>query len=566
MAAVWERNGKAGVKGRAWRPGQARTGATGRVPCDRGRYTFGMNQAVLTYVIVVLLLAALVLLALLLVRRSPGRDAGAAAELDSLRAAAQAAAVESGQLRGRLESVQLELENERQRAIAQQQALDAARQRIERETTLLAERDTRLAERDAALLRAQERTAALEGELDAQHAAYRQLHGEHARASADLQHSRQAQQELRAYLDTAQEKLSGAFAELAGKVFDERGQQFEKNVRQATLQSRTDMEGLLKPFSDKLGEFRQRVDTVYGDEARERASLLGAVGELKTLNQDMAMQAAALTSALKGSAKVRGDWGELMLDNVLRGSGLEEGVHYRRQQHAVDDEGARLRPDVVVHFPDQRQVVVDSKVNLVAWQEAMNATTPEQHDEALRRHAVGLRQHVKDLGDKNYPKAVGGEALDITIAFVPIEGALSAALGADADLQGYAFDRRVVFASPNTLMALLRVTERLWTRDKVQKQALEISEVGGRVLDALTAFLAEFDTAGKRLDDASQAFNRARNRLVDSPQSAFNRARKLAELGSKARRALPVELQPDSMPLDTIQQLASPPPGDDVQE
>ncbi len=143
----------------------------------------------------------------------------------------------------------------------------------------------------------------------------------------------------------------------------------------------------------------------------------------------------------------------------------------------------------------------------------MNAATPEQHDEALRRHAVGLRQHVKDLGDKNYPKAIGGDALDITIAFVPIEGALSAALGADGDLQSYAFDRKVVFASPNTLMALLRVTERLWTRDKVQKQALEISEVGGRVLDALTAFLVEFDTVGKRLDDAGKAFGRARNRL-----------------------------------------------------
>ena len=149
--------------------------------------------------------------------------------------------------------------------------------------------------------------------------------------------------------------------------------------------------------------------------------------------------------------------------------------------------------------------------------------------------------------DKNYPKAIGDDALDITIAFVPIEGALSAALGADPDLQGYAFDRRVVFASPNTLMALLRVTERLWTRDKVQKQALEISDAGGRVLDALSAFLSEFDTVGKRLDDASQAFNRARNRLTDSPQSAFNRARRLAELGSKAKRALPPELQPETL-------------------
>ncbi len=520
-----------------------------------------MDSQTLLVLLPIVAAAAVVLLAALLLRR-PDRARGEAflRELEAERGRAQAAAVEAAQQSGRLEALQAELHNERERSSEQAQALADARQRIEREATLSAERDARLAERAADLAQAQQRIAALEGQLEAQRAAYQRLHGEHAQASADLQHSRQAQQELRAYLEQAQEKLSGAFAELAGKVFEERGQQFEKNVRQATLQSRADIEGLLKPFSDKLGEFRQRVDTVYGEESRERASLLGAVGELKTLNQDMAAQAAALTGALKGNAKVRGDWGELMLDSVLRGSGLEEGAHYRRQQHAVDDEGARLRPDVVIDFPDRRKVVVDSKVNLVAWQEAMNAATPEQHDDALRRHAVALRQHVRDLGEKNYPKAVGEDVLDITIAFVPIEGALSAALGADPELQGFAFDRRVVFASPNTLMALLRVTERLWTRDKVQKQALEISEAGGRVLDALSAFLTEFDTVGKRLDEASQAFGRARNRLADSPQSALNRARRLAELGSKAKRALPAELQPD-----TLQSLASPSENDDAE-
>src|SRR5690606_27072068 len=242
------------------------------------------------------------------------------------------------------------------------------------------------------------------------------------------------------------------------------------------------------------------------------------VGELKTLNQDMASQAAALTNALKGNARVRGDWGELMLDNVLRSSGLEEGVHYTRQQHVVDDEGERLRPDVVVNFPDQRSIVVDSKVNLVAWQDAMNAATPEQSSEALLRHAAGLRQHVRDLGARNYPKAMGEErTLDVTIAFVPIEGALSAALSTDPALQSFAFDNKVVFASPNTLMALLRVAERLWTRDKVQRQALKISDAGGLVLDALVAFLADFNGIGRKLDDASRAFTDARNRLQDSP-------------------------------------------------
>ncbi|WMJ71069.1 DNA recombination protein RmuC [Stenotrophomonas sp. 24(2023)] len=512
-----------------------------------------MNIEVLTTLAVVLLIAALVVLVLLW--RRTGHAAApddAQAQLAQEREAHRLALVDAGQLRGRLETLLAELEGERGRGLQQAQVVTSLTGRIERETALAAGRDARLAERESLLLQAQQALAQARQELQQEQQRYQQLHGEHARAVANLQHSERASAELRVYLDTAREKLSGAFAELAGKVFDERGQQFEKNVRDATVQSRADIEVLLKPFADKLGDFRTRVDTLYGEEARQRASLLGAVGELKTLNQDMAAQAAALTNALKGSAKVRGDWGELMLDNVLRGSGLEEGVHYQRQKHAVDDDGARLRPDVVVRFPDDRSVVIDSKVNLIAWQEAMNATTPEVAEDALRRHAVALRQHVKDLGDKNYPKALGSDTLDITIAFVPIEGALSAALGADGALQSYAFDNRVVFASPNTLMALLRVAERLWTRDKVQKQALKISEAGGLVLDALTGFLQEFNAMGRKLEDAGKAYGEARNRLLDSPQSAINRARRLAELGSKGKRALPPELAPDP-----LQQLAA---------
>lgn len=501
-----------------------------------------------TLILAGLLLAVIVLLAFLIRRTGGnGQAVALARELDGERQRANAAAVEAGQLRGRLETLAAEMQHERGEQAEQARMLAALNQRIEREATQSAEAEVRLAEREAALAEARARIVELNATLERQREALHEAQSGNARLQAELRHARQAQEELREWVGAARENLSAAFTELAGKVFDEKGQQFEKNVRLATGQSRTDIEAMLKPFADKLGEFRQRVDTLYGDEARERASLLGAVGELKTLNQDMAAQAAALTNALKGSAKVRGDWGELMLDNVLRGSGLEEGQHYERQAHATSEEGANLRPDVVVRFPDQRAVVIDSKVNLIAWQEAMNAATPEQQDEALRRHAIGLRQHVKELGDKNYPKAIGGDTLDVTIAFVPIEGALSAALGVDMDLQSYAFDRRVVFASPNTLMALLRVTERLWTRDKVQRQALEISDTGGKVLDALVAFLAEFDSVGKKLEDASQAFGRARNRLTDSPQSLSNRARRLAELGSKARKALPAELQPDGV-------------------
>jgi len=175
----------------------------------------------------------------------------------------------------------------------------------------------------------------------------------------------------------------------------------------------------------------------------------------------------------------------------------------------------------------------------------MNAETPEVQQDALRRHAVGLRQHVKDLGGKNYPRTIGENALEITIAFVPIEGALSAALGFDASLQTFAFEQKIVFASPNTLMALLRVVERLWTRDKIQREASEIAKTGGLVLDALVNFKEDFDRVGRQLDDARTAFNDARGKLSESNRALFPRARRLVELGARGKKALPAELQPD---------------------
>ena len=241
----------------------------------------------------------------------------------------------------------------------------------------------------------------------------------------------------------------------------------------------------------------------------------------------------------EAEVEVRGDWGELMLESVLRSAGLEEGMHYERQRRTRDDDDRILQPDVVIRLPDERRIVVDSKVNLVAWQEAMNAGTLEAQQEALRRHAVALRQHVKDLVDRNYPRALGDSALDVTLLFVPIEGALSAALGTDHELQTFAFERNVVFSSPNTLMAMLRVVDRLWTRDQLQRQALDISRSGGLLLDALTAFLDDFGKVDERLHQARQAYDAAKRRLHESPQSVAARAQRLVELGVRGKRALP---------------------------
>lgn len=512
--------------------------------------------------IIFVLLVVTALLVLLLLRRpsqSSPQDAGDRArllnELQTERDIAREQAAESGRLQGRLGALEAELAAHAEQRRVYSEQLSELQARMESERIELRTAANALTERESTLAQARSQLAHSNEEITRLRARIELLQQQHAEASTNLAHTKQSQADMQSFLVEAQSRLSTAFTELAGKVFDERGQLFEKNVRTATAQGRTDVEELLKPFAEKLGEFRSRVDVLYGDEAKERSALLGAVTELKTLNQDMAGQTAALTRALKGSSKVRGDWGELMLESVLRGSGLEEGQHYERQTGLRDDDGRHLRPDVVVRLPDDRCVVVDSKVNLVAWQDAMNALDePEAHTVALQRHVEGLRRHVKDLADRAYPKAIGATALDVTIAFVPIEGALSAALGSDSSLQTYAFEKKVVFASPNTLMALLKVVDRLWTRDKMQRQALEIGDAGGKVLDALMGFVSDFEAVGKKLEDASKSFVDAQRKLRESNQSVMKRASRLASLGARGRKALSEELRDGSadMLLDNV--------------
>ena len=486
----------------------------------------------------------------LLTRLARGQQHGAdGMEVAALREAERAKAIELSALQVRLAERDADLES-RDRELARiATELEQARARAEHHAAASTGLSAQLGSKETELTDLRARFDAERAELSALRAELLQLREKQAQTEANLAHAEQAKAEIKGFLETAQSKLSATFAELAGKTFEERGAQFEHNVRNATQQSKSDIETLLKPFAEQLNTFRTRVDTVYGEEAKQRAELTGAVNELKTLNQDMAAQASALTRALKGSAKVRGDWGELMLESVLRGSGLEEGTHYDRQSTSEDDDGRRLRPDVVVRLPGDRRIVIDSKVNLIDWQQAMNAETPEEQHDALRRHAVALRQHMKDLADKNYPRAVGESALEVTVAFVPIEGALSAALGSDAALQTDAFARGIVFASPNTLMAVLRVIERLWTRDKIQRQAIEISKAGGLVLDALQNFLSDFDVVGRKLTDAHTAFTDARSKLSESRQAVIPRAQRLVELGVKGKKTLSSELTPEEQVL-----------------
>lgn len=481
-----------------------------------------------------------------------------------------ACAVAIGLWRGRraLEERAAQLEAQR---VEQQARIDG----LLRDAARLPDLERRLAEADAALraLRddltaAAAREAAATAQLDATRETQakaernavesrvrveaaqreaRELSSSLATAAAERDAAIASREQAKAFLEDAQSKLSTAFIEVASKVFDEKAVALDRKIGDSAIASKVGLESALTPFATKLGEFQAELRKLGSDQTATVHTLRGSIEQLQQLNQRMATSTDDLARALKGNAKTRGDWGEMILDTVLKASGLEEGRNYTKQNSTRDeDSGGLLRPDVIVQLPDERHVVVDAKVNLVAWAEACNADTPAAHQEALARHTTALRAHMRDLADKNYPKALGGKALDLTVMFVPIEGALAAALEFNPGLQAEAFERKVVFVSPNTLMAMLRVVERLWTRDKLQKQVGLIGEQAGNLLDALSTFIEEFDVVDQRIEAASKAFRQARHRLSDSPQSVIRRAQKLVETGARGKKSLHDDLVPVS--------------------
>lgn len=347
------------------------------------------------------------------------------------------------------------------------------------------------------------------------------------------------------FVEDAEGKLRTAFVEAASKVFDDKAVVLDRKIEASGVESRKGLESVLRPFSDQVGQLRSRMEQLSSEDAVARATLVGSIGELKTLNQNMADAAEGLTKALTGNAKARGDWGELILQSVLEASGLVEGKNFRRQVQATDgDTGQRRAPDIVIMLPDGREVVVDSKVNLVDWAEASRCEDAETYRECLTRHAAAMKTHMKSLSEIDYPRILGTHCLEITVMFVPIEGALSGALAANPDLQVEAFAKRVVFASPNTLVVMLAVVERLWARDKLQKQINVIGTEAGKVVDAVIAFAEEFNDIEFRIGQSAEAFRVAKNRLTESPQSVIARTRRLVAAGAKGKKAIPEELTP----------------------
>ena len=362
-----------------------------------------------------------------------------------------------------------------------------------------------------------------------------------ARLAAEQQ--RLAEREVLAarYLADAEKlkaTLQTEFQAIAAKLLEEKSAKF-------TDHNKTQVEALLHPLRQQLADFRERVDTVYKTESDDRSALKAQIEQLRLLNTRITDEAHAPTTALKGRSQTRGAWGELILERLLESAGLIKGQDYLTQGSLTTEEGRRQRPDVVLRLPDQRHLVIDSKVSLVAYERAVNASDDATRLAATKEHATAVRKHVEDLSAKKYEDTGKLITPDYVLMFVPLEPAFILAIENDRTLYEWAFDRRVILCTAPTLLVTLKTVASLWKQDRQTKNVQAIAERGGRLYDKFAGLFADLEEIGRHLSRLRESYDGAIGKLKTGPGNLLSQVEELKTLGAKAKKSLPLAA-PDS--------------------
>ena len=344
-------------------------------------------------------------------------------------------------------------------------------------------------------------------------------------------------------LNEAKEALTIQFKNLANEILEDKSKRF-------TEQNAASLDALLKPLQTKLTEFKEQVNTTYGNEARERFALKSEIERLANLNLRMSDETRSLTQALKGDSKVQGNWGELVLESILESSGLRKGEEYLVQDSHTQTDGSRLQPDVVVKLPEGRSLVVDSKVSITAYARYAQTSDPAEAELELAAHIQSLRQHIQGLSGKNYSSLYGVGSVDFVLMFMPIEPAFLLALKNAPNLYQEALAKNIVLVCPSTLMATLRTVAHLWRQDHQNRNALEIAKQCGSLYDKFVGFVDDLEKLGQRLDQAQTSYHDAFNKLKTGKGNLIRTAEKVRELGVKPSKNLSAPLIESSSDLE----------------
>ena len=352
-----------------------------------------------------------------------------------------------------------------------------------------------------------------------------------AALQSKLDEERKSAQEKIAMLEQAEQRLTKEFENLANRIFDEKHQKFNEA-------SKTSVEALLSPVRQQLTDFRKKVEDVYDNENKERASLRAEINILKSLNERIGTDALNLTKALKGDSKTRGNWGEMLLQRLLEESGLRKDHEYKMQASHRNEDGQRFQPDVVVHLPEQKDVIIDSKVSLVAYEQYHSAETDEERQRHIRTHITSLRTHFTGLSTKNYDELIGIHSLDLVIMFVPIEPALLLAFEHEPNLFSEAFTRRILLVSPSTLMSTLQIIHNIWRYEHQNRNAQTIATEAGKLHDHFVSFIEALEKVGDQIKKAADSYDTAHKRLTSGRGNLVGRTQKLRSLGAKTKKAI----------------------------
>ena len=350
-----------------------------------------------------------------------------------------------------------------------------------------------------------------------------------------LQIERQASDEKLALQAQSEQRLQQQFENLANKIFDSKTDNFKEL-------NKSSVELLLSPLKTQLEGFKQQIQDVYSNEAKERHSLQSEVARLQQVYQLMSSETANLTKALKGDNKQQGNWGEVILARILSESGLREGHEYDVQVSLNNEHGKRFQPDVIVHLPQDKDVVVDSKVSLTAYERYFNAEDEVTRKQALQEHVTSVRSHIRELGRKDYHLLQGLKTLDYVLMFVAVEPAFLAALQADPSLMKFALDNNIMLVSPTNLLIALRTIDNLWRYERQNQNAQLIAERAGKIYEKLRLFSHDMQDMGVALDKAQDSYDSAMKRLATGKGNLIKQAQQFVELGVEVKKPLPAEL------------------------
>jgi len=356
-----------------------------------------------------------------------------------------------------------------------------------------------------------------------------------AKAEVEFKNMKEKLETQKLELEELQKKFTTEFENIANKILKQNSQEFTQ-VNQKNIGE------ILNPLREKIQTFEKKVEDTYEKGIKDQTDLKAEIKKLTELNTKISEEANNLTNALKSDSKKQGNWGEIVLERVLERSGLVKGQEYETQMTTRNELGDLIRPDVIVKLPENKHIIVDSKVSLVAYEAFVNTDDPDNKNAILKQHVDSIKNHVKGLGDKNYQNATLFDTPDFVLLFMPMESAFSAAIQHDPDLFNFAWEKKIVIVSPTTLLATLRTIASIWKHEKQTQNALEIARQGGALYDKFVGFLKDLEDLGTQINRVSKTYDDAKNKLGEGRGNLIRQVETLKKLGAKASKSIPENL------------------------